>query len=62
MVKWKYFKPILFLLFCFAFSFALFVVEGVAEETVNITTDDGQNAVTNNGSLVQNTNDADDGQ
>jgi len=42
MVKWKYFKPILFLLFCFAFSFALFVVEGVAEETVNITTDDGQ--------------------
>ena len=42
MVKGKYLKPILFLFFVLLFSFVQFVAEGVAEETVDITTDDGQ--------------------
>ena len=42
MVKGKYFKPIPFLFFVLLFSFAQFIAEGVAQETVDISTDDGQ--------------------
>ena len=42
MVKRKYFKSMLFLSFVLLFSFAQFVSQGAAEETANITTDDGQ--------------------
>ena len=42
MLKGKYFKLILFLFLVFLFSFAQFIAEGVAEETVDITTDDSQ--------------------
>jgi dienelactone hydrolase len=42
MIKGKFFKPILFLFLFLFFSFAQFVGEGVAEETIYLTTEDGQ--------------------